>query len=829
MCRCCSAGTVAAILLMLVAGASHAQPFSVGGIRTLSIEPTAVQLRGGDAAVQLLITASLTDGRLQDVTCDVVYQVTDEKVARVGKTGRVLPLANGETTITARIGSFAVSVPLSVSSIGTELPINFANQVVPIFTKLGCNGGGCHGKQTGQNGFRLSLLGFDPELDYTSLIKESRGRRTFPAAPEQSLLLRKASGAMAHGGGKRIDPDSDEYKLVRRWIASGTPYGLPGDPIVDRITVHPAERTLSRHNHQQIAVIAHYSDGRTEDVTRRAQYDCNDPEIATVEPSGLVRTLGFSGQAAIMARFSGKVAAFRAIVPLGIPVPEFDFKPATIVDHFTSAQWRVLGLAPAELSSDEQFLRRVSLDVTGTLPSAEKVRSFVADTDGLKRSKLIDQLLESPEYSYYFANKWSDLLRVRRRREEGRAAGTFAFHEWIRESIAADKRYDEFVRELLTATGEETRTPQVVWYKELQTPDQFVDDVSQVFLGQRVACAQCHHHPYERWSQDDYWSLAAFFGRIGRKPIPTPGVANQQRPPQLIYNRAAGAVTNKRTGRPAPIRALDGDVLDLGPGDDARAKLVDWMVDPKNPFFARAIANRYWAHFFSRGIVDPLDDMRVTNPPTNPELLDVLAADFVKNKYSLKSLIRTICNSRTYQLAAAPNEWNKNDKQNFARYYPKRMSAETLVDAVSQVTGSPTVFANLPKDRNAPQRAMMLPDEAFPSYFLDVFGRPQRISACECERISEPNLAQVIHLLNSEEVQAKLGRAGGRADLLARDSRPDAEKFEELVLIALGRKPTDEQTKAALAHLEKRAAKKKLAYEDLIWTIVNTKEFLFIQ
>ncbi len=440
--------------------------------------------------------------------------------------------------------------------------------------------------------------------------------------------------------------------------------------------------------------------------------------------------------------------------------------------------------------------------------------------------------MAAPEYAYFFANKWADVLRVKRRGEQNRAQGTFAFHDWIREAVSSDMPYDQLARSILAATGSESRSPTTVWYKELVSPEQFVDDTAQVFLGLRLACAQCHHHPYEKWSQDDYWGLAAFFGKIGRKNLPkaggTPGLVNTT---LFIYNNTAssGAITNQRTGQNASMTPLDGEPMKVAKDDDPRQMLVDWMVDPKNPFFARAVANRYWAHFFGRGIVDPLDDMRITNPPSNPELLDALAQDLVSHKYSLKHLIATICKSRTYQLSAAPNSFNKHDKQTYARYYPKRMSAEVLFDAVCQVTASPTPFGGLPQDRHAPRRAIMLPDESFSSYFLDVFGRPQRISACECERVSEANLAQALHLLNSDEIQAKLSSANGRADLLAKDKRSDPEKVDELFVWAFAHKPTTEQMQAALVHIGKHAKDKKIAYENILWALINTKEFVFNQ
>jgi hypothetical protein len=798
-------------------------------VKTLAVQPDKLTLPGDDASAQLVVTATLADGRLIDLTHDCKY-TTDGKTAGVSETGRVLPKANGTAEVLVSFGDKTAKVAVTVAHVGESRAINFANQVVPVFTKLGCNSGGCHGKQSGQNGFRLSLLGFDPELDFSTLTKEGRGRRLFPASPDESLFLLKGIGAVPHGGGKKMEPNSDEYKVIRRWIAAGMPFGEATDPTVTKISVFPDVRVMTRQAKQQVAVYAHYSDGTVEDVTRRAQYESNDGEVATADGTGLVRTLALSGQAAVMARYQGKVSTFRAVVPLGVKTPDWAFAAKTVVDEHTAKKWKELGLVPSEVCSDEVFVRRAYLDVCGTLPTPKQVTEFVADTTADKRDRLIDTLLESPEYSYYFANKWADVLRVKRRGEQNRAQGTFAFHGWIRDAVAADMPYSEFVRNILGASGDEIKNPPTVWFKELEKAEQFVDDVAQVFLGQRLACAQCHHHPYEKWSQDDYWGLAAYFGRVGRKEVSRPSVNSQEMRQQVVYTKTTGSVTNKRTGKPAPMKPLDGDAIEVSTDDDPRHKLVDWMTDAKNPFFAKAVANRYWAHFFGRGIVDPLDDMRVTNPPSNPELLDALAKNLADNKFSLKALIRTICKSRTYQLSAVPNEWNKHDKQAYGRYYPKRLQAEVLLDAVNQVTESANSFGGLPKDRNGPRRALQLPDESFSSYFLDVFGRPQRISACECERVSEANLAQALHLLNSDEVQGKVTNGGRVTGLTnADDKRWDAEKLEELFLWAFGRKPTENDLKVALAHVAKHEKNKRTAYENILWALLNTKEFQFNQ
>jgi hypothetical protein len=802
-------------------------------VQKIGIHPSQIALKGGDSSQQLIVTATLKDGRLYDLTGDVQYEAA-AKMIRISTSGRVMPLASGKTEIRARFGDHLASVPVSTEAIEQDLPINFGNQVVPVFTKLGCNSGGCHGKASGQNGFHLSLLGFEPEVDYNALVKEARGRRVAPSAPDRSLLLEKITGRVAHGGGKRAEPDSDEYKLIRRWIASGLPFGNSDDPTVKSISIYPEQRILRRNGHQQLSVLAHYSDGSVEDITRRAQYESNDQEVALVDGTGLVTTLNLNGEAAVMARYAGNVIVFRAVVPLEGKTPAYDWKPNTIVDRYSQKKWQELNIMPSELCSDEQFVRRVYLDVTGTLPTPADVHEFLADRRADKRDHLVDRLVDTPEYGYYFANKWADILRIKRgnnnQQGQTRAYGTFVFHGWVREAMTQDKPYDEFARDILTAVGDETRVPAVVWYKDIQRADEYADNLAQVFLGTRIQCAQCHHHPYEKWSQDDYWGLAAYFGRVNRKNVQVRGQQNNNQNQRFVlFTRQTGNVVNKRTNRPAVMKPLDGEPVVQDRDLDPRHQLVDWMVDPKNPFFAKAVVNRYWAHFFGRGIVDPIDDMRVTNPPSNPELLDAVAKDFIDHKFSLKHLVKTICKSRTYQLSATPNDFNKFDRQSYARYYPKRMTAEVLFDAVSQVTDSPTRFGGLPTDKHAPNRAIMLPDESFQSYFLDVFGRPQRLSACECERVSEANLAQVLHLINSDEVQGKISRVGGRVDQIVKDARPDAEKVEEMFVWAVGHKPSKEKLELALAHIEKDAKNKKLAYEDILWALINSKEFYFNQ
>jgi hypothetical protein len=829
----------------LISAAEPTKPASAD-VQVLEAHPTDITLRGGDDAQQFVVTAKLAGAKLLDLTHDCKYEVADTKVVRVTGSGRVIPVGNGSTEVTLSYGDKTLKVPVTAAKVGDDLPINFANQIVPILTKLGCNSGSCHGKASGQGGLKLSLFGFDPGMDHTALVRESLGRRLCLTAPDQSLLLLKATGTAAHGGGKRMEVGSDEYRLVRRWIAAGVPIGKPADPRVSRITIFPEQRVVPRHSRQQLAVYAHYSDGAVADITRRAQYESNELDIAGVDDEGSVRTDDLSGQAAIMARYQGHVATFRASVPLGRPVPAYQFDAKTVVDRHTLSQWKQLDLMPSDLCSDEVFIRRVHIDIAGTLPTPEQVKKFLASKDPAKRDKLIDALLETPEYSYYFANKWADILKVKRVKPETqrmeRARGTFAFHGWIRDAIARDMPYDRFAREIITASGDNIRNPPSFWFKEVSQPASFVGNLGQVFLGLRLSCAECHHHPYEKWSQDDFWGIAAFVGRTGIKTTMLPSENGSGDPVrrQSVFTRI-GPDTRlyiPRTGRTAVMHLLDGAPVQTQPEEDPRQKLVDWLVDVKNPYFARAVANRYWAHFFGRGIVDPLDDMRATNPPSNPELLDALARELTDHKYGLKHLVRIICKSRTYQLSAVPNGINQADRQTYARYYPKRMTAEVLFDAFHQVTGTTSTLVHtgndfglsgqpLPADRHAPTRAIMLPDESFASYFLDVFGRPERISPCECERGGESHLSQVLHLLNSKEVNGKVAAAGARAATLARDARPEEEKIEELFLWVFARKPTEKDMKLARAYIEKHADDKSIAYQDMLWALINSNEFLF--
>lgn len=789
-----------------------------GELRSIALEETGVSvLRGPSAVSQLLVTASYSSGQLHDATSVVTFQAVPDHIVQIDNQGVVRPLANGEVTITAREpGGKTATTKLKVEQLDHPLPINFANEIVPIFTKAGCNAGGCHGKSDGQNGFKLSLLGFYPEEDYDYLVKENRGRRLFPAAPEYSLLLRKASNQMPHGGGHRIDPDSHEWRLISRWIEQGMPFGSPDDPVVERIEVFPQTRIMNRKEKQQLAVIAQYSDGTRQDVTHVASYEANQPQMAGATIDGRVTAYDLPGEVAIMVRFQGHVSVFRASIPQGLPVENLP-PTRTLVDKHVFAKLTSLGIPPSPLCDDATFIRRVTLDIAGRLPTADEAQQFISSTNPKKRDQWIDQLLESPGYGDYFANKWSGVLRNKRRQDVDREY-TFPFHGWIRQAVQDNMPYDRFVRSILAASGDVQSYPPAAWYKEVATPTEQMEDTAQLFLGQRIGCAQCHHHPYEKWSQDDYYSFQAFFSQVDRKASRS-GMVNS-----LVYHKSGRAVSrNPRSGEDLVPRGLGGEPLEIPEYVDPRHQLVDWMAQPDNPFFARALVNRYWKHFFGRGIVDPEDDMRLTNPPSNPELLDGLAEHFISTGFDMKDLVRTICRSSAYQLSSDPTPLNRDDKQNFSSFYPRRLNAEPLYDAVNQVAGTPVNFNGMP----AGTQAVQLPDNGFNDYFLTVFGKPQAESACECERSAEANLAQSLHLLNSTDIQGKLANGNGRAALLAADTeRTDQQKIEELYYWAFSRPPRQEELDVVLPYLESQSNKRQ-GFEDLLWAMFNTKEFLF--
>jgi hypothetical protein len=708
-------------------------------------------------------------------------------------------------------------------------PVSFVNDVIPVLTKSSCNMGACHAKAiVGQRGFRLSLLGFEPQEDYEHIVKEGKGRRVFPPAPEQSLLLLKAANIVPHGGGEKLKPGSAGYQTLVRWISQGMPFGAENERVLESLEVLPKRLAMKINTKQALKVTAKYSDGSTRDVTKLALYEANDREMAEANETGVISTRDLPGNAAVMVRYGGKVAVCSVSIPLGAPVPTVP-PVKNFIDELVFANLKAIGVPPSPVCDDATFLRRVSLDIAGRLPTAEETSAFLANPAADKRDQAIDVLLTSPDYADYFANKWTALLK-NKREEAADITANFAFHSWVRDGMLANKPYDEMVRQILAATGTIVANPAVAWYKRVKEPNAQLEDVAQLFLGVRMQCAQCHHHPFERWSQNDYYSMAAYFGQVGRKPT---AIAGED---LIFHKRGVAQLENKRTGQMVKPAGLGQAPQEIAPDDDPRLQLANWMADTSNPFFAKALVNRYWKHFFNRGLVEPEDDLRDTNPASNPELLDLLAKHFVESGFDLKALIRELTTSKTYQLSAIPNAHNQSDRQNFSRYYPKRLPAEVLFDGLNALLQSKSNFAGMPSGT----RAIDLPDNSFnkDSYFLNVFGRPESSSACECERTQDASMAQALHLLNAKDIQQKLTADQATPALWAADSRPNAEILRELYLAAYARQPEPAEMDVALAHLAKPRygvdsmplaplQARRQAFEDILWVILNTKEFLF--
>lgn len=802
-------------------------------VARLLIEPARAELVGPRARQRLLVAGLDPDGNRRDLTAAAHFTSLAPHVARVTPDGVVLPVGNGTATIKAAVGDRSALVAVRVREAGGLRPVSFANEVVPLLTRLGCNQGACHGAQHGKGGFRLSLLGFDPELDHETIARQAGSRRISPSRPERSLLLRKATASVSHGGGRRIAVGSPQYRLLVQWIVDGAPGPGPKEPRIVGLDVFPAERAMSPGERQQLLVRARFSDGAAYDVTDQALLQSLNEGVVEVTPDGRI-TARSPGATAVMARYMGLAAVARVSVPYppaaGVPRPaehRTTAVPAVLssaqphfIDALVARQWERMRLSPSPLCTDAEFIRRASLDAIGTLPKPEEVRAFLASRDPNKRARLIDALLERPEYADYWSQKWGDLLRVSRSRLTEK--GMWSFYNWLHEQLRTNRPVDRWTRELITAQGSTYTTGPANFYRVARTPPDLAETTSQVFLGVRLQCARCHHHPFERWSQDDYYSLAAYFARVGLKGSQEFGIFGGE---QIVRLNATGEVRHPKTNREVPPRPLVEPAVRLLPraeDSDRRRALAEWLTSPENPFFARNIVNRYWAYLMGRGIVEPVDDLRVTNPPSNPELLDALARDFVARGYDLKALLRTIMTSRVYQLSATPTPANARDDRFYTRYPVKRLPAEVLLDAICDATGVPEKFSGLPKGT----RAIQLPDAGVASSFLDTFGRPPREIACECERSAEPNIAQALTLMNGEVLNRKLGPDEGRiARLLARNV-PTADAVTELYLATLSRYPRSTELRTALGLIGK-APNRKEGLEDLLWTLLNSREFLF--
>ncbi len=741
---------------------------------------------------------------------------------------RSLPLAVGLIVCLTAFNAHAAAI----DGPAAKTPPSFLNDVMPLFTRLGCNQGSCHGKGTGQNGFRLSLRGYAPELDYSYLTREFHGRRICFTTPEDSLLLRKPAGQAAHEGGKLFGTDSREYQVLLDWIKAGAPGPQKTDPEICRLDVSPAQRTLRPDQEQQLLVRAEYSDGTTRDVTWMSKFDSNDAGMASVDAWGKVHVNRF-GETSLRISFQGLVAVALVTAPYEQPVDEARYKTrSNFIDEHVFNKLAALRIEPSDLCSDAEFLRRAFLDTVGILPTPDEVRTFLADARADKRDRLIDTLLDRPEFVDYWALQLGDLFQNRKERDHDvrGTKGVRSFHDWIRKQVAANRPWDELARDVLTAKGTTTDNPAVGYYVvtvgehgEAQRSE-VVASAAQAFLGTRIGCAQCHNHPLEKYTQDDYYHFAGFFSliKLDRKEPKSGPTTLMIAGPDRKPNKGPVGVVQPRTGQFLTARPLDRAAMNIQPEDDPRVQLAAWMTDPKNECFSGAMVNRLWQHFLGVGLVEPVDDLRASNPPTNPELWAALNKEFVGHQFDLKHLMRTILNSWTYQLASTTRPANKLDARFYSHYYARRLPAEVLLDALSLSTGVPDEFPGYPVG----VRAGQLPDPTLKSYFLTLFGRSERVTACACERNGDVTMPQLLHLQNGDSVINKIKSGDGRLTKLLKDNKSEAEVVDELYLATLSRPPSDEVRKLVHEQIAGGADKAEV-YRDLFWALLNSKEFSF--
>ena len=708
-----------------------------------------------------------------------------------------------------------------VSAQGEPAHPDFVHDIQPLLSRFGCNMSSCHGKAEGQNGFALSVFGHHPEGDYEALTLAGRGRRLMFSAPERSLLLRKATAELPHEGGQRLKPGSPAYQRLHRWIANGALWSNPERPELTRLEIQPSQEVLGFKARQALKVIAFFTDGSQEDVTWLSVFHSNQVGMAEVTPDGEVTTGTTTGQTAIMARYLDQVAVFQAIIPRpGDPdqagSAPFSRPPAlNAIDHLVDANLDQLNLRASPLSSDADFLRRAYLDLAGRIPSAVQAGEFLSSQSPVKRSELVEQLLDSPDYADHWALKWADLLRVDREQLSKRDA--LAYYRWIRDAILTNQPVDQFARDILLAEGPLSENPAGHLYQVSKRAGDTAATVSQVFLGIRITCAECHQHPYDRWTQQDYHGMRAFFESVSTKPFGKDRLA--------LIARGSQTATHPRTEQvvhPHPLGTTMPEAFDYG-RSDRREGLAHWLTDAANPWFAKNMANRVWAHLMGRGLVEPVDDFRATNPPTNPELLDLLAAHLVAHRYDVKSLIRFIMASRTYQLSSQPLAENEMDESNFARALFRRLPAEVLLDAICDITGIPEKFPGFPEGH----RAVQLWDSQSHHYFLKLFGRPTRTTPCSCERATGASMGQALHLMNSPNLQHKLSHRDGRIAKLVAQHLDNRSLIDTLYLTAYARFPTTEERAAALDYFDQQAPHRQDAAEDLVWSMLNTSEFIF--
>jgi hypothetical protein len=799
-----------ALCLCCTPDGSAASSTSVSELRAY---PPEIQLCSAKARQQLVVQATVGDGTTRDVTALATYHLGDLKLAKLDKS-TLFPLADGRTELRVSFEGRIVTVPVVVSNAMVRSPVSFRLDVMPVFTRAGCNSGACHGTSRGKDGFHLSLFGFDPEGDYYRLTREQIGRRIDLGIPEESLIVQKGLGAVQHTGGVRFGTNSDLCQTLIAWLAAGAPNDSSNVAKVTGIEIFPKTAVMEGSNSiQRFIVQARYSDGAARDVTPLAVFLGNSDTTARVTEDGTV-TAGQRGEAFVQARF----AEFNAGSPI-IVIPKVlnwhwpNVAANNYIDEAVYAKLKKLRLVPSGVCDDLTFIRRAFLDITGTLPTQKDIEQFEAEPERDRRGLLVDQLLQRKEFAELWVMKWAERLEIRTRDNQVYPKAVLNYFEWLRDQMLTNAPLDQIVRDLLTASGSNLRQPAANYYEIEPDTLKLAENTAQVFMGMRIQCAQCHNHPFDRWTLNDYYGFAAFFSQVGRKPGEDPRET-------VIFDRHDGEVKHPVTGAVMRPKFLGGDAPDLK-GDTRREALARWLTSPQNPYFARSIANLLWAHFLGRGIIEPVDDARLSNPPSNPELLEALAAKLVEYKYDFKKVVRDICASRTYQLDTRPNNTNVSDDRNFSRAAIRRLRAEVLLDCISQVTETQDKFSGLPRGA----KAVEIADGNTANYFLTTFGRATRTTVCSCEVKVDPNLSQALHLLNGVTVQRKIEEGGVVKKLLKEGDKPD-QVIENLYVRCLSRKPTSEEL-AKLNEFVKDDTKPEQVLDDVFWSLLNAKEFVF--
>lgn len=788
-------------------------------LKTVEILPKDFNLETSRDSHKVIVMARFADDTTKDVTKFSNLKVANEKLAKLD--GDVLkPLEDGTTEVTASLGGQNVKASLVVKGAHTDRPVSFKLDVMPIWLRTGCNQGGCHGAARGKDGFRLSLFGFDPDGDYNRLTREMVGRRINLAIPEESTLIEKAIGAVPHSGNQCFDEKSEYYKTVLEWVTNGTPKDDDSKiPTPTGIEIYPLQVVLEGPGAtQQITVRAKYSDGTDRDVTNLALFSSNNDGTASISKQGLV-TSGDRGEAFVLARFNVfSITSQILVIPDKLKYERPKLAEVNYIDTLANEKLHKLRILPSGQSPDDEFVRRVFIDVTGIMPKPAEVKAFMADTNPKKREALIDSLLQRKEFTELWVMKWSELLQVRSGVNNNTAPfykNALLYYNWLQDKIAKNQPINEIVVDLLSASGGTVSNPPVNYYQTEIDPIKTTENVAQVFMGMRIQCAQCHNHPFDRWTLNDYYGFKSFFMQIGRKNTDDPQEV-------IVYNSKGGEATHPVTGAKVAPKFLGGALADLKPGEDRRKAMAKWIASPENPFFARNIANIIWTHFFGVGIVDPVDDVRISNPPSNPELLDALAKKLTDYNYDIRKFVKDLTMTATYQRTSITNESNEKDKRNFAHAMVRRVRAEVLLDAISSVTNTPNKFQGLPLGA----RAVQIADGAVSNYFLTTFGRASRTTVCSCEVKMEPSLSQALHLMNGDAVHQNIQR-GKVVSAMVKEGKKDGEIVEELYLRCFGRVPNEHELKAVNQALAESADNRQAVLEDLFWALLNSKEFYF--